>query len=79
MYTILTAFDSSFLVNFCSTYNNETFPLLFVCLFVCLLFVCVDIKEGESGLVHHPEFLKQGLLCVQDVAKKGVRTEGSSL
>jgi hypothetical protein len=28
------------------------------------------IEEGESGLVHHPEFLKQGLLYVQDVAKK---------
>jgi Rho GTPase-activating protein 10 len=28
------------------------------------------IEEGESGLVHHPEFLKQGLLYVQDVGKK---------
>ena len=27
-------------------------------------------QEGEAGLVHHPEFLKQGHLLVQD-AKKG--------
>jgi hypothetical protein len=33
------------------------------------------IEEGESGLVHHPEFLKQGLLFVQDVAKKGGRSQ----
>ena len=39
-------------------------------LFVCCWLVST-FKEGESGLVHHPEFLKQGLLYVQDVAKKG--------
>ena len=44
-----------------------------VCVFVCLLVLA--LKEGESGLVHHPEFLKQGLLYVQDVAKKGEEEE----
>ena len=42
-------------------------------LFVCLLVLA--LKEGESGLMHHPEFLKQGLLYVQDVAKKGEEEE----
>ena len=29
-------------------------------------------QEGEAGLVHHPEFLQQGHLLVQD-ARKGIR------
>ena len=35
------------------------------------MLLVLSCKEGESGLVYHPEFLKQGLLYVQDVAKKG--------
>ncbi|CAI8038032.1 Rho GTPase-activating protein 26 [Geodia barretti] len=42
--------------------------LFVVCVSLCLFVLAC--KEGESGLVHHPEFLKQGLLFVQDVAKK---------
>ena len=48
------------------------------CLFVCCCLLVLASKEGESGLVHHPEFLKQGLLYVQDVAKKG-RKKNSTL
>ena len=45
--------------------------LLVVCLSLPVCLFVLACKEGESGLVHHPEFLKQGLLYVQDVAKKG--------
>lgn len=44
---------------------------------MCFCLLVLASKEGESGLVHHPEFLKQGLLYVQDVAKKGEREGGS--
>ena len=47
--------------------------LFVVCVSLCLFVLAC--KEGESGLVHHPEFLKQGLLFVQDVAKKGGRSQ----
>ena len=28
-------------------------------------------QEGEAGLVHHPEYLRQGNVFVQDIQKKG--------
>ncbi len=30
-----------------------------------------SLQEGEAGLVHHPDFLRQGNLFVQDNTKKG--------
>ena len=33
--------------------------------------LCVCVQEGEAGLVHHPDFLRQGLLYVHDSSKKG--------